>query len=175
MTTSNWEQLFEDEDDEPRLVQEPAKRKAGRPPGSKTTTTRESILAKRQIAQLYHRFEPFLTENQKEYIQGIVDGKQEVDCLYELQLLVRQQSLLYQEASMYHFEKRTVTKELSDFGNSLRMSIKDLTDLQRYENEQKLKQQMKNDLVRVTDGGSALEGLEALIERHSKGKSPAGH
>lgn len=138
------------------------KRRAGRPKGSRNRP-KDSILTAERLKQLYDRFSPYLTDGQKGYIQGVIDGTVEVDCVREMELLVRQMSLLFQEAATFYFQQGRVSQDLGKFADSLRMAIKDLGDLREDADEKSARKQEEDGLVQFTERGSAMARIEALI------------
>jgi len=127
------------------------------------TQPQESIETKEQLRSLLNRVDPFLTREQRDYFQGCLDGKVDVDYLWEMKLLVRQVSLLFHTIAMDQLQERKVTKELGELTNALRMSLKDLFEMQKYEDERAKEQQEQDDMVRVTDDRTALEGLDEIL------------
>lgn len=138
------------------------KRGPGRPKGSRNRP-KDSILTSEKLQQLYNRFSPYLTDDQKDYIQGVIAGEQKVDTNYEMQLLVRQMSLLFQEAATWWFSQGKISQDLGKFADSLRMAIKDLHDMQVEADEKALKQQEHDGLVQLTGERPAMARIEALL------------
>jgi len=177
MTSTRWDELFglvdvrgdfDDPSSAPRIPKRP-----GRPRGRKTTP-KESIDTTESLKVLVNRMQPFLNEEQKEYWNNVINGKQNVDCLEEMKLLVRQISIIFHKVALEHFYEGRVTKELSDIANTMRMSIRDLHEMQRQaaeaEERRKEKEQSKtNDLIRVTEHGSAMESLETILREFHVG------
>lgn len=138
------------------------KRGPGRPKGSKNRP-KDSILTSEKLQQLYNRFSPYLTDDQKDYIQGVIAGEQQVDTNYEMQLLVRQMSLLFQEAATWWFSQGKISQDLGKFADSLRMAIKDLHDMQAQAEARALKQQESDGLVQLTGERPAMARIEAIL------------
>lgn len=139
---------------------EPEKRKRGRPKGSKNRPP-ETILTRDRLEKLYDKVNPYLTPEQKKYTREILDGKREVDVQYEMQLLVRQLSIIFSEAAIWFWNEKKVNRDLAMFADSLRQALKDLNEINR-QVEDKQEKTKEDDLVRVTERGSTLERLKAL-------------
>jgi hypothetical protein len=171
---SNWDEhdddlvsLSVDADAEPD--EEPVKKRRGgpgRPKGSKNRS-KESLLTVDKLEALYNRVKPFLPDDQRDYIEGVVSGDKDVDPLTEMKLLVRQMSILFSEAAVWHFDNKRVSQDFGNFANSLRMAVKDLYEMDKAEQAKADEQQGNDDLVRITERGTTLERLEALLSEHS--------
>lgn len=141
-------------------------KRRGRPKGSRNKPP-ETLLTLEKLESLYNRVKPYLPDDQRRYIEGVLSGEQDVNPLAEMKLLVRQMSILFSEASVWHFDNKRVTKEFADFANTLRAAIKDLNDLLIKDQEAQAKESDKtDDMVRVTERGAALERLEALLREY---------
>lgn len=149
-------------EDPPFFEPKPKRRGPGRPKGSKNRP-RESLLTVEKLEALYNRVKPYLPDDQKTYIEGVISGENDVDALKEMKLLVRQMSILFSEASVWHFDNKRVTQDFANFANTLRAAIKDLNDMVEKEAARAKQQQETDDLVRITERGSALERLETLL------------
>ena len=156
---------FLDEDEEP---QENLPKRRGRPRGSKNKP-KESLVTKDRLEALYNRVQPYLNPEQKKYVQGVLEGTSQVDPLYEMQLLVRQMSLMFGEAAIAYWEQKRVDQNIAKFADSLRMGIKDLHEIEKEASEAAKKQQDTDDMVRVTERGSALERIKAIMGESSEG------
>jgi len=158
---SKWddEELFEE-------AAPPGKKRAGRPAGSKNKP-RESLLTTEKLEALYNRVKPYLPDDQRKYVEGVISGDNRVDPLLEMELLVRQMSIIFSEAGVWHFDNKRVSQDFGQFANSLRMSIKDLFDMRRHIDSQTQEANDDNDMVPITKRGSTLERLDALLLEHS--------
>lgn len=139
---------------------QPEKRKRGRPKGSRNKPP-ETILTRDRLESLYNKVNPYLTPEQKRYTREILDGKREVDVHYEMQLLIRQLSIIFSEACIYFWNEKKVNRDLAMFADSLRQALKDLNEMNR-QAAKEAEQNKEDDLVRITERGSALERLKAL-------------
>ena len=148
--------FIDDEEPEEKLP-----KKRGRPRGSKNVP-KEALVTKDRLEALYNRVQPYLTREQRKYIESVIDGSAQVDPQYEMQLLVRQMSIMFSEAAISYWEEKRVDQNIAKFSDSLRMAIKDLHDIERVEAERAKKQEEKDGLVPITERGSTLERLKAL-------------
>lgn len=146
--------------DEEKSMETP--RRPGRPPGAKNKT-KESLLTAKQLEQLYNRVKPYLTEEQRSYVKKVMQGQTDVDVRHEMQLLVRQLSILFSEASIVYFNEKRIDEKLAKFADTLRMAIKELNDLERQRNADAIKKATEDDLVPITGRGAALERFEDLF------------
>lgn len=149
---------FENEDENP---EENLPKKRGRPRGSKNRP-KESLVTKDRLEALYNRVQPYLTREQRKYIEGVLSGTTSVDPKYEMQLLTRQMSILFSEAMIAYTEEKRVDQNIAKFGDSLRMAIKDLYEIEKVEREQAAKDTEKDGLVPITQRGTSLERLKAV-------------
>ena len=127
---------------------------------------KDSIITLEKLESLYNRVSPYLTDDQKEYIKGILDGRQDVDTMYEMKLLVRQMSIIFSEGAIWYLTEKRVDEKLAKFADSLRAAIKDLHDMSLKDEERRAKTQETNDLVRITERRGAMERVEALLSEH---------
>lgn len=153
------------EEDDPA---EKLPKKRGRPRGSKNVP-KEALVTKDRLEALYNRVQPYLTREQRKYIEGVINGSKQVDPQYELQLLIRQMSIMFSEAAVAYWEEKRVDQNIAKFADSLRMAIKDLHDIDRIERERAQKQEAVDGLVPITERGSAMERIEALMGKDSEG------
>lgn len=151
-----FDYLDEDENPDEKLP-----KKVGRPRGSKNRP-KEALVTKDRLEALYNRVQPYLTKEQRKYIEGVIDGSTQVDPQYELQLLIRQMSIMFSEAATAYWAEKRVDQNIAKFADSLRMAIKDLHDIDRIERERAQKQEAKDGLVPIADGGSPLERLKTI-------------
>lgn len=138
------------------------RRRPGRPLGAKNKT-KESLLTAKQLEQLYNRVKPYLTDEQRSYVKKVMLGQTDVDVRHEMQLLVRQLSILFSEASIVYFNEKRIDEKLAKFADTLRMAIKELNDLERQRSLDAQKKATEDDLVPVTGRGAALERFENLF------------
>jgi hypothetical protein len=143
------------------------KRGRGRPPGTKNKP-REAVKTEAELKRLFERFKPFLSDDHKEYVHGIIEGKNNVDTVREMELLVRLMSLLFQASADWFFQEGKINGDLAKFADSLRMGIKDLNDLREKEEERAAKQDEADGLVPITQRGTAMARVEALISGDSE-------
>lgn len=130
--------FFEEEDEELHggTEQEKPKPRPRRRSGNRNRPKDNmSLLSKDKLEKLYNRVEPYLPLDYRKYIRGVVNGTQDVDPMREMELLVRQCSIIFSEASAYYWTEKKVTRDLAAFVDSLRGSIKDLHEMRRKEEE----------------------------------------
>lgn len=156
--------MFDDNDlgldDEQEDKPQPKRR--GRPKGSKNRP-KEMVVTATKLQRLYDRFSPYMSDEQREYVQNVIDGKSPVDCLREMELIVRTMGLLFQEAATIEFMEGKVSMNLAKFADTLRASVKDLNDMRLQVEEQAQKRDAADDLVRLAQSRSSMERLEALM------------
>lgn len=92
-----------------------------------------SLLSKQKLEKLYDRVQPYLSNEQRRYTKAVLNGTANVDTTKELELLVRQCSLLFSEASVVFMNEKRVSRDLASFADSYRMAVKDLAELRRIE------------------------------------------
>jgi hypothetical protein len=147
-----------------------AKRGRGRPPGAKNRT-KESLTTAKQLETLYNRVKPYLTGEQQEYVKKVMKGDIDVDVRYEMQLLVRQLSILFSEAAIWYWNEQRISGDLAKFADTLRMAIKELNDIERQRATDEQRKATDDDLVPITGRGAALERFESLFgEDDTEGK-----
>ena len=124
-------------------------RKGGRPKGSRNKRP-GTLLTEEKLTALYDRAEPFLDEEMKDYLRDVIAGKTRIDPEREMELLVAYMRLLLSEGTAGAIRTGMLTVDLAKFAGELRMSIKDLYDIQRRNREDKLKQSADDELVDIT-------------------------
>lgn len=144
----------------------PIKRGPGRPKGSKNRP-RETVKTSEKLQELFNRFEPYLTTEQKKYVKGVIAGEQDLDCFYEMELLVRQMSLLFQESATWFFGQGKVSQDLAKFADGLRMAIKDLHDMQTKREDAQAKKSSDDGLVLTTSERPEMARLTEILAGHS--------
>lgn len=137
-------------------------RRRGRPPGAKNKT-KESLTTAKQLETLYNRVKPYLTGEQQDYVKRVMKGEIDVDVRYEMQLLVRQLSILFSEAAIWYWNEKRVSGDLAKFADTLRMAIKELNDIERQKSADEQRKATDDDLVPITGRGAALERFESLF------------
>lgn len=138
------------------------KRKRGRPPGARNKT-QESLTTAKQLETLYNRVKPYLTGEQQDYVKKVMRGDIDVDVRYEMQLLVRQLSILFSEAAIFYWNEQRISGDLAKFADTLRMAIKELNDIERQRATDEQRKATDDDLVPITGRGAALERFETLF------------
>lgn len=138
------------------------RRGPGRPPGAKNRS-KDSLLTAKQLEQLYNRVKPYLTDDQRQYVKKVMQGTVDVDPRYELQLLVRQLSILFSEASIWYWNEKRISADLAKFADTLRMAIKELSEIERQRSLDAERKATADDLVPITGRGAALERFEDLF------------
>lgn len=141
---------------------QPEKRGRGRPAGSQNKP-KESLLTTKQLEQLYNRVKPYLTDEQQDYVKRVMQGEVDVDPRYELQLLVRQLSILFSEAAIWYWNEKRVSGDLAKFADTLRMAIRELNEVERQRSLDTQKKATEDDLVPITGRGAALARFEDLF------------
>lgn len=144
------------------MEEDKVRRGPGRPPGAKNKV-KESLLTSRQLEQLYNRVKPYLTDEQQSYVKKVMQGETDVDPRSELQLLVRQLSILFSEASIWYWNEKRISADLAKFADTLRMAIKELNDMERQRSADAQRKATEDDLVPITGRGAALERFEDLF------------
>lgn len=141
---------------------ESQKRGRGRPPGARNKS-KEMLTTQKQLETLYNRVKPYLTEEHQDYVKKVMKGSASVDVKLEMQLLVRQLSILFSEASIWYFEEKRISSDLAKFADTLRMAIKELNDIERQKGADEQRKSTEDDLVPITGRGAALERFENLF------------
>lgn len=138
------------------------RRGPGRPPGARNRP-KESLLTAKQLEHLYNRVKPYLTEDQRTYVKKVMNGTADVDPRHELQLLVRQLSILFSEAAIWYWNEKRISADLAKFADTLRMAIKELNDIERQRSADAQRKMTEDDLVPITGRGAALDRFEDLF------------
>lgn len=141
---------------------EVTKRGRGRPPGAKNKS-KEFVTTTKQLESLYNRVKPYLTDEQQLYVKKVMRGDIDVDVRYEMQLLVRQLSILFSEAAIWYWNEQRISGDLAKFADTLRMAIKELNDIERQRATDEQRKATDDDLVPITGRGAALERFESLF------------
>lgn len=106
------------------------RRGPGRPRGSKTRSE-ESKTTERKLTQTYARLRPLLTSEQQDYFDESFAGKRSIDAEMELELVIKQATLVFSAMADQAWETGKAAREFPDMMNALRMSIKDLEDIRK--------------------------------------------
>lgn len=132
MSSPNEEELLTP-DEEPA----PTRRRPGRPKGSrnKNPYERGHLLTKDKLEELYNRTYDFMSNEQRRYIKGVINGTKDVDPVREMELLLRQCSILFSEALIWHLDNKKVSRDLAQFADTIRAASKDLFDIRRKQKE----------------------------------------
>jgi len=144
---------------------QPKKRGPGRPRGSKNRSA-ESFETEDRVSQLFKRMQPFMTREQKAYADDIQSGRKGVDALFELELIIRQATFVFSEAADGHWRSKTISRELTEMINALRMSLKDFEDIKRAR-EDKLEKDTTVESVALEDKDREKEKIDRLLSRHT--------
>jgi hypothetical protein len=163
---NSWDRIPEEEPIEPESLDAAPKRGRGRPKGS-TTKVPESSLTLDKMRQLYARVKPFLSEEQKRYTEGVIEGSVDVDPMLEMRMLVRQMSLIFSEAAVWHLMEGKVSRDFASFANNFRMAITDLAALDEKERIRTEKSKTSNDMVRLTEQGAEMGRYDEVLRRIS--------
>ncbi len=169
---NSWEKI--PEDTEAESLDDSPKRGRGRPKGS-TTRVPESLLTLDKLRTLYTRVKPILPEDERKYVEGVLDGSIEVDPVLEMRILVRQMSVVFSEATVYYLAKGGVGRDYAAFGNNLRMAITDLYSIDQKERDRAKEAEKFNDMVRLTEQGAALDKFQSILgEVSNEGREDTG-
>ena len=142
----------------------PVRRGRGRPKGSQNRP-KDAVMTQDKLRTLYTRIEPILTADHKKYLKEVIDGKNRLDPIKEMELLLRYGSILLTEAFESSLQQRNYSNQnLSKLMGELRMGLKDLSDMQRKQREEEEKRAAAADDSGLGDPTreSALARFEAL-------------
>jgi hypothetical protein len=103
-----------------------------------------------------------MDKDQRAYIKGVINGSVKVDPIRELELLVRQCSLMFSEAAAWHFENKRVNRDIASFADTTRAAIKDLFELRRKQAEVDASLAVE-DQYSVTQRQRSVELVEQLL------------
>ena len=115
----------------------PATPKRGRP--RKDAKPSQGSMTQRHLERLYHRVEHMLDEDHKLYLSGVITGKINIDAVFESELLLRYLSILVTESIGWSLESRSVSQDIAKIIGEYRMGIKDLEEMRRKREEQRVK------------------------------------
>ena len=145
--------------------EEQPKRRAGRPKGVKNKPV-STAMTQQQLEKLYRRFEHMLDDDHKKYLNGVIKGKVNIDAVHESELLLRYLSILVTEALGWALESKSISRDLSTLVGEYRMGIKDLEDMRRRREEQKVKLGTEERLVDPTSE-LARSRLDDLVKQYT--------
>ena len=170
MSTPNEEDVLNPVEEEAK----PARRRPGRPKGSrnKSEYERGHLLTKDKLEELYNRTYDFMSNEQRRYIKGVINGTKDVDPVREMELLLRQCSILFSEALIWHLDNKKVSRDLAQFADTIRAASKDLFDIRRKQRE--LDEAQGDDTtIRIQDRQRATKMLDELLGKFDV-ESPTG-
>lgn len=122
--------IFDFEDDE-----KPAERKgAGRPKGSRNKTPTQKYMLE-HFEDLLQAVEHMLTPEQRKYYQTAFQGREDLDPIKEMELLLRLHNVYTMTIVTEAMGQRKASKEVSDNVAQQRMGLKDLFDMKRKKEE----------------------------------------
>lgn len=147
-------------------MERPLHRRPGRPKGS-TNKPKDDALSRDQLVKLYKRVEHMLDTEHKTYLQSILNGKSGLDALKESELLLRYLSIVVTEALGWALTERKITQELPRLVGEYRMGIKDLEDMRRRREDQKVKHG-ENDSVVDPTSDVARRRFEDLVGEYTR-------
>jgi hypothetical protein len=108
-------------------------------PRGRPKRTPEEKSTQDQLTRLYNRVEPYLDADHRKYLKGVITGRVSIDALRESELLLRYLSVLVTESIGWALDEGKVTADLAKVIGEYRMGIKDLEDMKRRREEQKIK------------------------------------
>lgn len=122
-----------------------------------------SSITRQKLEKLYSRVSEHLSPEQRRYTKKVIEGKIGVDTMYEMEILVRQLSLIFSVVSMKAFEEERVTRDFAAFTDSFRQSIKDLNDFVR-EAKEEANQEQNVSALTIADHQRQVDKLDKLLK-----------
>lgn len=122
-----------------------------------------SQISRQKLEQLYSKVSEYLSPEQRRYTKKVINGTIGVDTMYEMEILVRQLSLLFTTVSLKMFEEERVTRDFAAFTDSYRQAIKDLNDFVKEAKEAENEDQNVSALS-VADRKREVEKLDRLLQ-----------
>lgn len=116
----------------------PPPRRGGRPLGSKNKP-KDEVMTQEKLNKLYNRVEHMLDEDHRKYLKQVITGKTHIDPVREGELLLRLLSIVVTESLGWALSKQAISRDLAALVGEYRMGIKDLEDMRRRREEQKVK------------------------------------
>lgn len=124
-----------------------------------------SEISRQKLEQLYNRVSEHLSPEQRRYTRKVINGTIGVDPMLEMEILVRQLSLIFINVSMKMFDEDRVTRDYASFTDSYRQSIKDLNDFIRQAKEDEGQEKNVNALT-VAERQKEVSKLDKLLQVH---------
>lgn len=121
-----------------------------------------SMLSRQKLESLYRRVSPLMSQEQKKYTEKVIKGQISVDPHYEMELLVRQFSILLQEVFPVFIDEKRVSRDFAATTDSFRQALKDLNDFNRLKAEDEQKDSAA-DVINVSDQQKARDRMRAIL------------
>lgn len=159
---------FEFEDDLPRNPKtEGNPHGAGRPRGSRNKTPTQRFMLER-FENLLKSVEHMLSEEQLKYYKTAFNGREELDPIKEMELLLRLHGVYTMTIITEATGAKKPSKEVSDNVAQQRMGFKDLYDMKRKKEEAEEKRSESQSMVDPTRQ-SEMGVLDRLLGKASTG------
>ena len=161
---SKYDDFFGEEDETPAP---PKKRGPGRPKGVRNRP-KETVNYEKIQRTLYNGVKGYLTIDQRKYIDDTLDGNADVDPKKELDILVRMSSLAVSRMLSDTTESGSISQPNAVLINTFRQALIDLAKVNKQNEEDQQKRQHDNDdMVSITERGTAMERLEGALSERS--------
>lgn len=122
-----------------------------------------SQISRQKLERLYNRISEHLSPEQRRYTKKVINGTIGVDTMYEMEILVRQLSLIFTAVSLKAFEEERVTRDFAAFTDSYRQAIKDLNEFVKDAREAENEDQNVSALS-VADRQREVAKLDRLLQ-----------
>lgn len=123
----------------------------------------DASISRQKLEHLYNRVAEHLSPEQRRYTKKVINGTAGVDPMLEMEILVRQLSLIFTTVSIKAFDEEKVTRDFAAFADSFRQAVKDLNDFVKEAKEEANQEQNVNALS-VADRQREISKLDKLLE-----------
>ncbi len=150
-------------------LEKPAKKKE-KPLNISKQSSRDanpSLVSRQKLEQFYNRISPYISPEQRKYTKQVIRGEINVDTKYEMEILIRQFSLLISEVMPVFMEEKRVSRDLAATADSLRQMLKDLRDFEK-DDAEAAKQETNIQSLEVADQQRRVQRLNQLLEVHGE-------